>query len=367
MNGKTLNRAAARVVIALEQNRLALAFVGAWITASALVFGLALSHDLGDALLLALTLRRDPSELGRLYAGFTEVVVFGAVISVVIANVTRRWRPEATSAELARRARDHFVVIGLSHLGARVRTLATAAGADVVVVDTDRARVDELVKAEEPVVIGTVRDPSVLDDAAITRAAVVVVATDDLDEAAIACRSVRARNPRCELVVRCADDDVGKALARAHGARAISTSRLAAAHLAARASRIGARRAIVAGDNGLARRVAEALRSGGLEVVSVTSEAALMAAPLAEAQLVVFADDDLGTNLVYADRVRDVNATVEIVARVFHEDAAEILARAPFRCTLLSTSRLAAEGLVREGLLRRVQDADARAARAAHA
>jgi Trk K+ transport system NAD-binding subunit len=365
MNPKNLQRTAARVVIALKQNRLALLFVGAWLFVSTLAF--ATAHPFVDALLLALTLRHAPDELGRLYAGFTEVVVFGAVISVVIANVTRRWRPEATAAELARHARDHFVVVGRSHLGERVRALALAAGAEVVVIDTDRARVGDLIEAEEPVVLGSARDEGVLGDAAVARAAVVVVATDDLDEAAIACRAVRARNPRCELVVRFADDDVGKALARAHGARAISTSRLAASHIAERAARIGARRAVVCGANGLARRVTATLRDAGLDVVGVASEHELVAAPLAEAHLVVFADDDLGTNLVYADRVRDVNATVEIVARVFHEDAAEILARAPFRCTLLSTSRLAAESLVREGLLRRVQDPDARAARAAHA
>ena len=105
-----------------------------------------------------------------------------------------------------------------------------------------------------------------------------------------------------------------------------------------------------------------------LRVVDFTPAAEqLMAAPLANTQLVVFAEDDLGKNLVYADRVRDVNATVEIIARVFHEDAAQILANAPFRCTLVSTSRLAAQTLVQAGLLKRVTDPDARAARAAAA
>lgn len=366
MIGKT-KRTTARIGIALKQNRLALAFVAAWVLLNAAAFHLVLGQDTGDALLSAACIQHGDGTWAHFYTGFTEVVVFGAVASFVVANVTRHYRPEATCAELARHARDHVLVVGYSHLGERVRELATAAGADVVVVEQDRALAQGLVRDEEPVVFGSMSDAAVLQASGAAHAAVVVVATDDLEEAAIACRVVRAKNPRCELVVRCADDDVGKALARAYGARAVSTTRIAATLIAGRAAKIGSRRAIIVGKNSLASRVSEALSSANVETTVVQGEAELMAAPLENTQLVVFAEDDLGKNLVYADRVRDVNATVEIIARVFHEDAAQILANAPFRCTLVSTSRLAAQTLVQAGLLKRVTDPDARSARAAAA
>jgi voltage-gated potassium channel Kch len=361
MIGRT-SRARARIGIALRQNRLALACVAAWVAANALVFRAA-GLEWGGALLTAACVARGEGTWARFYAGFTEVVVFGAVASLVLANVTRRWRPEATGAELARRASDHVLVVGYSHLGQRVRELAAEAGVDVVVVERDRAIVDALIRTEQPLVVGSAADEGVLEAAGAARAAVVVVATDDLEEAAVACRVVRTANPRCDLVVRCADEDVGKALARAYGARPISTSRIAAAFVSGRAQRSGARSAIVVGRNAVAARAAEALASRGVAVLAVDGEAALVAAPLDRTELVVLADDDLGKNLVYADRVRDVNGSAEIVARIFHESAGQILAHAPFRCTLFSTSRLGAQALVQAGLLRRLSDRDAKAAR----
>src|SRR4029079_9250414 len=88
----------------------------------------------------------------------------------------------------------------------------------------------------------------------------------------------------------------------------------------------------------------------------------LRKAGVAEADLVVVADDDLGKNLIRVDRVRDLNGNTAVICRVFHEDAAEILAQRPFRCIVLSTSRLAAETLAGEGVLRGVGGAPAKKA-----
>ncbi|APR74709.1 Hypothetical protein A7982_00055 [Minicystis rosea] len=41
-----------------------------------------------------------------------------------------------------------------------------------------------------------------------------------------------------------------------------------------------------------------------------------------------------------------------MICRAFHDEAAEILTQRPFRCLVLSTSRLSAEMLVNEGVLR---------------
>ena len=54
------------------------------------------------------------------------------------------------------------------------------------------------------------------------------------------------------------------------------------------------------------------------------------------------------------DRIRGLNPEALLACRVFHDDAAEILTQRPFRCLVLSTSRLAAEMLADEGILREV-------------
>jgi Trk K+ transport system NAD-binding subunit len=347
----------ARISVALRQNRAAIAICVAWLAAFTALFAIARRLPLEEAALVALTLRGIEGTWGRVYASFTQVVVFGAVASVVLANVTRRYRPEATCAELAAAARGHLVVIGYSNLGRRLRDMAVEVGAPVVVVESDRDLVEALIKEEEPLVLGSAAERVTLEAAGVRHAEVVVIAADDLETAAVACRLVRDANPRCKLVVRCPDDDVGQALAKAYSARALSTSRAATQLVAAYAQRAGTRRALVMGTNRIGARVGAALSAERIQttVIPDTDDPeALERAGIRDVDLVVIADDDLGKNLVRVDRVRDMNETAHVICRVFHEEAGQILANKPFRCTLLSSSRLSADALAGEGLLRGV-------------
>jgi Trk K+ transport system NAD-binding subunit len=361
------SRLVARAGVTLRQNRAALAFTALWLVANAIAFRLAFGVEPGEAALVALCVHRVDGAWGRLYASFTEVAVLGALASVIVANATRRYRPEATCAALAEHARDHLVVVGFTNLGRRARDLAAAAGATAVVVEGDRATVDELVRAEEPLVLGDARDASTLAAASIERARVVVLATDDLETVAVACRAVRAVNKTCKLVARCPDDDVGDVLAKTYDARVASTSRSAARFVLARAQKAGTRRAVVMGRNNVGKRVAEALERERVAVslVAETDDyAALKQAGVGEADLVVIADDDLGKNLVRVDRVRDLDPNVTIICRVFHDDAAEILTKKPFSCAVLSTSRLALEELADAGTFKEIGVAASRRERA---
>lgn len=342
-----------RVAITLRQNWVALALTVVWVALNALVFALALRLSPSEAALTALCLHKHESTWGRFYTSFTELAVFGAVASMIVANVTRRYRPESTCAALAAEASDHLVVIGYTNLGKRARAIALDAGATAVVIDDDRSAVEALIRAEEPLVIGSARDRATLLAARVDRAKVVVIACDDLETAALACRAVRAENPTCKLVVRCADDDVGQILAKTYAARALSTSRVAAGYILARAQKTNPRRAVVMGKNNVGKRVSEALSAAGImtNLVDATDDVkALADAGVAAAELLVLADDDLGKNLVRADRIRDLSPDGLLLCRVFHDDAAELLTQKPFRCVVLSTSRISAEMLIDEGI-----------------
>src|SRR5262249_36142489 len=154
-----------------------------------------------QALLTALCVAKASGGWASVYQSFTEVVVFGVVASLVVTNVTRRYRPEETARALAARSSNHVVVIGFTNLGRRIHELVETAGKRVVVVEEDASAVAEIVRDEAPVVVGSPRDRAVLEDAAVDRAKVVVIATDDLEAAAVACRLVREMNATCELVV----------------------------------------------------------------------------------------------------------------------------------------------------------------------
>jgi Trk K+ transport system NAD-binding subunit len=347
----------ARLKVTYLQNRVALWFLVGWLGINGLVFSGTFRLPAAEAALVALCIHKIDSTWGRIYALFTELVVFGAVASVVITNVTRRYRPEATCAALAAEARGHLVIIGYSNLGNRLRAMAVAAGGQAVVVEEDRGLVEQLIRSEDPLVLGSAREPATIEAAGVRAASVVVIATDDLEAAAVACRLVRAENPRCKLVVRCPDDDVGQVLAKAYGARCLSTSKIAAQMVLAQAVKAGSRKALVVGVNNVGRRVAAALEQAQVAcaLIPETEDVAVLErAGVSQMDLVVIADDDLGKNLVRVDRIRDTNPHALLVCRVFHEEAAEILTHSPFRCVLLSSSRLAADTLASEGVLRDV-------------
>src|SRR5271170_5664169 len=130
-----LKRFLLRMAITARQHRAALGVAAAWVVVNGVIFATALRQPWQEAVLVACCVHRIEGSWGRLYASFTELVVFGAVASLVVESATRRYRPEATGAALAERARDHLIVIGYTNLGIRIRAIAEAAGATVVVVD----------------------------------------------------------------------------------------------------------------------------------------------------------------------------------------------------------------------------------------
>jgi Trk K+ transport system NAD-binding subunit len=298
----------------------------------------------------------------------SDFVVFGLVIAVIITNLQRRYRPEQTCRVLAREAKEHAVVLHHTHLGQRAVELFHKRGVPVVVVDSEAERVAALIRDEQPVVIASGYDREDLHAASVARARLVIVAADGVEAPAVLCQRVRALNQHCALLSRCADEDVGAVLARAYRATVISTTALAAKHVDDYAQKHRLEAAIVVGTDALGRRVAAALTRRGigcrvvdespaktgvdpatLVIGSPNDPATLERAGIRDADLVVLTDDDLGHDLVTAERIRDVNTRCRIVLRVFHEDAAAVLTQAPFRCDVVSTSRHAIERLMRDG------------------
>ena len=368
MNSKA-SRFGVRAGLALRQNRVALLFIVSWLFANYVVFVRSFGLGRAGAALVALCVSKASGGWPSVYQSFTEVVVFGVIASVVVTNVTRKYRPEQTCLALAQRSTGHVVVIGWTNLGRRVADLVTEAGRSVVVVEENASLVAALVHEEHPLVIGSAQERGVLEDASVRRAKVVVIATDDLETAAVASRLVREVNATCELIIRCPDDDVGAVLAKTYRARAVSTSRLAASFIQGQAIKARARSVVVLGRNNVGERVIEALAEKRIpySFADVTEDVAkLEAAGVAEADMVIVCDDDLGKNLVRVDRIRDLNKRTRIICRAFHDEAAELLGRPPFDCVVISTSKYATEALARAGAFREVgiTDVPERTARA---
>src|SRR5262245_27716364 len=99
-----------RLAVTVRQSATPLALAAAWLLANGLVFAFVRGLPWREAALAALCIEKVAGSWGRFYASFTEVVVFGAAASLVVANATRHYRPEAAAAALAERASKHLVV-----------------------------------------------------------------------------------------------------------------------------------------------------------------------------------------------------------------------------------------------------------------
>jgi Trk K+ transport system NAD-binding subunit len=366
-----VQKGVARARLLVRQNRLALGFLLAWFGVSFAVF-VAMGRAPSVAAENVAFARVDASAFGTFYRNFSDMVVFGALVGILFSEAGRKYKPEETSRLFAARASGHVILVGYTHLAERMRELFVANGVPVVVVEKDRAKVDALVRAEEPVVLASGREPEDLEAAGIARAKMVVAAAEDIESCAIVASHVRHANKECALLVRCFDDDVGAVLAKTYAARIVSTSKLAAEHVAALAQKNGTRFCLIVGAKNLGQRLAGIMKARGTRFVVVDASKAaledlaesdpivcgaptdpetLAKAKVEECDMVVLTEDDLGTNMVVADRVRDVNASCKIVCRLYHDDSAEMLARAPFACDVVSTSKHAVKMLADSGAL----------------
>ena len=369
-----IQKGLARARLLVRQNRLALGLLVAWFGAAFVGFVL-LGHPAKEAAQIVAFARLDATPWGAFYKNFTDMVVFGALVGVLVSEAGRKYKPEETSRLFAERASGHVVIVGYTHFAARMRELFVANGVPVVVVEADRAKVDALVRAEDPVVLASGRDAADLEAAGVSRAKMVVLAMEEIETAAIVASNVRHQNRECELLVRCYDDDVGAVLAKTYAARIVSTSRLAAQHVAALAQKNGTTFCAIIGAQNLGLRLAQIMKDRGTRFVAIdpsraalddlaeadpvvcgspTDPETLVKAKVAECDLVVLTGDDLGANMVIADRVRDVNTHCKIVCRLYHDDSAEMLTRAPFSCDVVSTSKHAVKMLADAGALRAV-------------
>ena len=89
-----------RMAITARQHRATLGVAAAWVVVNGVIFAAALRQPWQDAVLVACCVHRIEGSWGRLYASFTELVVFGAVASLVVEDATRRYRPEATGPNI---------------------------------------------------------------------------------------------------------------------------------------------------------------------------------------------------------------------------------------------------------------------------
>ena len=355
--------------LAIRQNRWLLNLIAIWLIVSALLL-IATGHPLGETLQILCFLQPDSSHFGFFYESMTDFVIFGLVISVLLVDVQRQVRPEATCRVMAEELTRHAVIVSFTNLGRRSWQLLRDHDVPVAVIEPDPAKLELLIREGYPCLTGTGRSQADLDAVNIEQARLVMICSEDLESAAVICSLVRKRNPRVELIARCADDDIGEVLAKRYQATVVSTSRVASLFLRQVLGKHNTEHCLLIGGGQISRRMIPILQELKVPFSVVVSSAdqvvdlvgpdqfvvgrfhddlVLEQAGVLETDLAILTDDDFSQALTTVDHVRGLNLHCKIVSRVFMDDAADLLSADPFGCEIFSTSRQAVEQLLNQG------------------
>jgi hypothetical protein len=217
-----------RAKLFLRQARWGFAVIGTWFLLGTLIFRYAGGLRFQDAILKAVYPKKNDGEIWELYSFWGQCALFGIVISIFFLQALQRYNPQEGCRMLAGELRNHVIVVGYTHLGARIVEHLREAGLPYVLVDRDPAVLDDLVRLGKPVVVmDNAKQDSTLLDAGILHARTVVVATNNVETALLVTKKAREKNSKSDIIVRCYMDDFAEILETLGANEVISSSKSA--------------------------------------------------------------------------------------------------------------------------------------------
>jgi len=211
----------------LRRARWGFALIAAWFFLGVLLFHYRGGLATRDAILNAMYLEKISGDLWELYSFWGQCVLFGIVISIFFLQVLQQYNPKEGCRMLAREIRNHVVVVGYTHLGARIVEHLRKSGMPYVLVDKDAEAVSELIREGEPVIVDNAKLESTLADAGVAHAKTVVVATNNVETALLVTKRAREANSGAHIIVRCYVDDFAEILETLGANEVISNSKSA--------------------------------------------------------------------------------------------------------------------------------------------
>jgi len=109
-----------RARLFLRQARWGFALIGTWFLLGTLIFRFSGGLPLQEALLNAVYLKKNGGDIWDLYSFWGQCVLFGIVISIFFLQALQRYNPLEGCRMVAGELRNHVIVVGYTHLGARI-------------------------------------------------------------------------------------------------------------------------------------------------------------------------------------------------------------------------------------------------------
>ncbi|MFX1256134.1 MAG: NAD-binding protein [Promethearchaeota archaeon] len=360
-----------KITILARQNFLAFTILILWFLSNIVLFT-ALTGSLTDALIYTFYLDQLNTYYGNFYTVISGFVIFGWILSLLTVQLYRKYYPEQTCLALSQSMRKHAIIIGYSHLGQRIKDYLQQNKKAYVVIEDDRTLVNDLIQAEEPVIPRKPHNPTILENASVKDAKLVISTKNDLETLVVASYLVREANKHCKMICRCFDDSLANILEKNLGCETISTSKYASEYVMNQIEELSVTNVVLIGCTNTTRRLMKKLKENNInykiierdeEIVEDIideepiiigdgqDEDILKEAGVPKADLVIVLIDSASEVLLIADAIRELNETCHLICRFFHEEVAEILEKEPFNAFVISTSKHTLEKLIKEGYL----------------
>jgi voltage-gated potassium channel Kch len=126
---------------------------------------------------------------------------------------------------MALEMKNHIVVIGYSHLGERIIGYLKKNKIPYSIIEKNEERVDEFLRAGEPVVVDDATETDALIDANVPLAKAVIITTDNIEASLIVTKKVREMNTKCFIITRCFRDELTEVIESLGANEVISSSK----------------------------------------------------------------------------------------------------------------------------------------------
>lgn len=370
-----VSRAKTKLKIILKQNAYAFFIVLFWFGGNFLYFWSG-TGKLSEAWRIVFFFREGPGEYGYFYDSFTEFIIFGLVFSLITVELFRKYNPEVTCREISKKMEDHAIIIGYNNIGKRISEYLDEIGVPHVIIEKDRNLIDDLIDAEKPVINDDALSVQTLIDAGIKKAHIVFVMADNLEVQMVVNYHIRELNPKCTIIDRVFQDDIGDLISSTYKTQIISTSKYAANIIFEKIMKSNCKNIILIGMNHISSRLMRKLTKNNIKhsiieedeevleeqlievndprvIVGDPKELSVMeSACVGECDCVVILINDITNTVLITKRIRDLNPNCKILSRIFQDSVAEMLEKPPFRCEIISSSKATLSTLLKRGMLK---------------
>lgn len=194
-----------RLRATLSRLRWLLAAIALWLGLGAAAFRLR-GATWGESILDALYVRVDGDAWAQGYAFWGQSLLFGVLVALVLRETLEN-QVERCRA-MTRLVKDHTIIIGYTHLGARLVEHCIAQKLPFVLIEKNREVVDDLLRRGEPVLVDDAKTKDALPAANIAQARRLIIASNNIETALLVTKRAREANPECRVITRCADDEL---------------------------------------------------------------------------------------------------------------------------------------------------------------